>query len=296
MAVPAFYLAGLATAVCWGASPIFSKRGLAYGGNAINLTITALGTGLVMFWAWLAVLRGPTAVLPDIAPRAYAIFFAAGLIGSTIGRIASYTGVERVGASINVAVISTHPIFATVVAFFALGELISALQVAGVVIVVGGLVVLTVSQGGDLSGWSTRDLMIPLLGAMVYGIGSVLRRYGLTTTSAVALEGVALESTTAVIGVLAYALVRHRETITDITPRALVLFVGTGITSSLGLLFLFIGLEEGPVAIVVTLAGTSTLLTTLLSHLLLRDVERVTRRVVVGAALVVGGVALITLA
>ena len=295
MAVVSFYVAGLLTALLWGGSPILSKRGLSHGGNPLVLAIVALGTGLAMFWAGLAVLHGPAHVLPRLSLRGYAIFLTAGLVGSALGRAASYTGIDLVGASVNMAVVATYPIFATVLAYLLLGELVTATQVAGVVVVVAGLVLLTLSKGGDRTGWTTRDLLVPLLGAAVYGTGSVLRRYGLTTTPATALDGVAIESAAAVAALLAYALLANRRALLENSRRSYAYFLGTGVLSSLGLLSLFVGLASGPVAIVVTLAGTSTLLTTAFSWALLGDLERVTRGVVVAAVLVVSGVALIAL-
>ena len=52
---------------------------------------------------------------------------------------------------------------------------------------------------------------------------------------------------------------------------------------------------NGTVAVVITLSGTATLISMLFSALLLRDVERVTRGVLLGALLVVVGVSLISL-
>jgi drug/metabolite transporter (DMT)-like permease len=49
------------------------------------------------------------------------------------------------------------------------------------------------------------------------------------------------------------------------------------------------------VAIVESLASTAPLFTTVFAYFLLRDLERVTRGIVVGAVLVAAGVALVTL-
>jgi uncharacterized membrane protein len=59
--------------------------------------------------------------------------------------------------------------------------------------------------------------------------------------------------------------------------------------------FTAFSLDAGRVAVVDSLAATAPLFTTLFSAVLLRDVERVTRGVVLGALLVVVGVVLITI-
>lgn len=286
---------GLLAAVFWGIQPVVAKRGMSFGATPLEVTSIVVTTGLVTIWGTLALLRGPTNVLPDLAPTGYAVFLLGGFVGSAIGRLANYSGVHRVGASVNSAVVYTNPLVATFLALVFLGELISATQALGVVVVVAGLATVAVSKGGDLRGWSYRDLLFPITAAFGYGAGSVIRRYGLSTTAAVPLEGVALNETAAFLGIIGYLAVRQGTVVPRVPLRAAGYFVASGVFGVLGVLMLFVGLDNGPVAIAVTLAGTATLVTNALTYVLLGDLERVTRGVVTGATLVVAGVALITI-
>ncbi|MFC7044760.1 EamA family transporter [Halobacteriaceae archaeon GCM10025711] len=74
-------------------------------------------------------------------------------------------------------------------------------------------------------------------------------------------------------------------------------FAVSGGLTAIALLSLFgaLALPAGRVAIVESLASTAPLFTTVFAYFLLRDLERVTRGVVVGAVLVVVGAALVTL-
>lgn len=294
MAVVAF-AAGLMAALFWGIAPVVMKRGFSYGGRPMEAAAIVVSTGFVALWGAVLVTQGPADFAPGLSPAGYAVFLAGGLVGTALGRITNFTGIDRVGASVNSAVVSTNPLFATVMALVFLGELVSATQAAGVVVVVLGLVALTVSRGGDLTGWNVRDLAFPLVAALAYGSGGVIRRYGLTTTPAAALEGATLNETAALVGILGYFVARGGRTLPRIPPRAVGYFALSGVFNVLGVLMLFVGLERGRVAIVVTLSGTSTLFATALSALFLHDLERVTRGVAVGALLVALGVALITL-
>ena len=76
--------------------------------------------------------------------------------------------------------------------------------------------------------------------------------------------------------------------------RTYAYFAGSGTITAVALLSLFAALARGRVAVVDPLAATAPLFTVLFAAVLLRDLERVTRGVVVGAALVVLGAALIT--
>lgn len=289
------YAAGLAAAVLWGASPVVSKRGLSYGGNPWVVTVIVVSSGFALLWSLLLIQHGPGAFAPVLTPRGYAIFLGGGIVGTALGRITNYTGIDRVGASMNSAVVATNPLWATILAFFFLGEAITFVQAAGIVLVVVGLVALTLSKGGDLGGWTRGDLVFPLIAAIAFGSGGVIRRFGLTTTGATPIEGAALNELAAFGVLVGFVLVWKRSELERLSLRALGYFVATGLLSGLGLVMLFTGLETGRVAIVSTLVGTSSLFATAFSWAFLGDLERVTRGLVGGVLLVVAGVVLITL-
>ncbi|MGM0592294.1 MAG: DMT family transporter [Halobacteriota archaeon] len=289
------YVAGLLAALFWGTSPVMSKRGLSYGGGPMLVTFIVVGTGFVMLWVSVILLQGVDNFAPDLTLYGYGVFLVGGIVGTVLGRISNYTGISRVGASVNSSVVATNPLFATVLALVFLGEYITLLQAAGIVIVVTGLTVLTASKGGDLTGWKRSDLLFPLFAAFAFGAGNVIRRFGLTVTSAQPIEGLALNETAAFFGIVCFLIARREPFFERLPIRAYGYFVATGVLSVLGLLMLFIGLKNGRVAIVTTLSGTSTLFATLFSYLLLGDLERVTRGVAAGATLVVAGISIITL-
>ena len=60
-----------------------------------------------------------------------------------------------------------------------------------------------------------------------------------------------------------------------------------------GVSFWYLAFNEAPVVLVAPAAGTYPLVAILLSYIFLQRLERVTWRIVLGAVLVVGGVALI---
>jgi drug/metabolite transporter (DMT)-like permease len=69
-----------------------------------------------------------------------------------------------------------------------------------------------------------------------------------------------------------------------------------GIFSSMGVTGLFLALERAQVVIVSPVVSTNPLFTLVLAAIFLRDVERLTLRVIVGAMLVVGGVVVLSVA
>ncbi|MEF8831812.1 MAG: DMT family transporter [Halobacteriales archaeon] len=296
MADPVVYALALVPAVLWGFTPILSKRGMAGGGSSLQASLGVVAVDSTLYWAVLLALEG-AAAFGRISPGAAALFLGAGVVGTALGRLAVFTGVDRVGASVNSTVISTRPLLATVLAVPVLGEAVGPLTAAGVVVLVAGLVALTGSKGGDVEGWRPRDLAFPLAAAFFFALGNVARRWGLLAfPDAGLLQAVALNETAALVVLAGYGLVAGRGDVLRAPRRTYAFFAGSGAITAVALLALFAALQRGRVAVVDPLSATAPLFTVAFAAVLLRDLERVTRGVVAGAALVVVGAALVTAA
>lgn len=287
----------LVPAVLWGLTPIFDKRGMAAGGGSVQASLVVVLVEVAIYWTAIAALRGGSA-FEGLTPEILAVFVGAGVIGTAAGRIVIFVGVDRVGASLNNAVLSTRPLFATLVALVALGEPIGPFTAVGIVVLVAGLAALTISKGGDLRGWRPRDLLWPLAAAATFGVANVARRYGLLASPISALEAVALNETAGMIALVAYVVAaRGRANVLARPRRTYAYFAGSGLLTTVSMLSLMaaLDLESGRVALVDPLVATAPLFTVIFAAVLLRDFERVTKGVALGAALIVVGAALITL-
>jgi uncharacterized membrane protein len=293
MSVPAeLFVFSLAPALLWGISPTFTKRGLVGGGTSLQASVVVVTVGAVCYWLGLVALGDPSH-LRMLSVRSVAIFSVSGVVGA-VAWLASFTGVKRVGASVNTAGFNTHPLFATLVAFVWLRETLSVQTVVGIGVVVVGLATVAASKGGDRGGWRRRDLAFPVLAAIAYSVSNVVRRFGLTTTTARTLEAIAINAVATLVVLLVYAAVVREQRV--LPPRSsLYNFLVSGTLSAFALFFLFEAFARGPVAIVSALSGLSPVVATLVAAVTLSDVERVTAGVVAGAAFVVVGATLITL-
>ncbi|AFZ72641.1 DMT family transporter [Natronobacterium gregoryi] len=286
----------LIPAVFWGFAPIFDKRGMAAGGGSVQASLVVVLVDSTIYWLVIAGLYGRSA-FSGLTLEVLTVFAFAGVVGTALGRITIFVGVDKVGASLNSAILSTRPLFATLIALVFLGEPLGPVTGLGIGVLVGGLSVLTASQGGDLEGWQPRELLWPIAAALTFAVANVARRYGMLETPISALEAVAINETAGLVALAAYVLaVGGRDVLKK--PRASYrYFVGSGLVTTVAMLSLMaaLGLEEGRIAIVDPLVATAPLFTLAFAALLLRDLERVTRGVVAGAALVVLGAVLITI-
>lgn len=290
------YLLAFIPAIIWGFTPVLDKRGMSLQGTALQASLVVVIVDLSLFTTALLLLRGPD-LLVGLDLRVIGLFLFAGATGTALGRLAIFVGVDRVGASINTAVVSGRPLFATVFAFGLLGEPVSLDTGLGIIVLVAGLVVLSLSKGGDLTGWKTRDLLYPLGSGTLFAFGNVLRRFGLGTGDVDVLQAVALNEAGALIVFLTYAVLRGTVGFRSADRRSYWYFAASGGLTAVALLSMFAALSmpAGRVAIVESLASTAPLFTTLFAYLFLRDLERVTPGIVLGAILVVVGVVFVTL-
>jgi uncharacterized membrane protein len=71
-------------------------------------------------------------------------------------------------------------------------------------------------------------------------------------------------------------------------------FLAAGVTISIGMVCIYYALDLGKVSVVIPISSTGPFFSLILAALFLRDVEQVTLRIVISAAMIVGGVMLLT--
>jgi drug/metabolite transporter (DMT)-like permease len=261
---------------------------MAHGGHALQAAFAVITIGTIIFWSALLITQGLDAIF-SISPRVALIFLGGGILGTTLGRISFYTGIDRVGASIAGIGASTLPAFAAILALVFLSEPLSTIHSTGIFLVVVGLSLLAISKGGNISGWSFQDLVLPVFAGFAFGLGQVIRRFGLVETPATVLQAIALNDAAAFLGLFLFLFFFRRDLLRPPSLPATGYFAAAGIVSSLGLFLAFTALDLGRVAIVSTLISTAGLFTVILSFLFLRDLERITKKMVTGAIFIAFG-------
>ena len=285
-------LAAGAAAAFFSMEQIWGKRGIEAGGSPLLASLMVASISMLVFGTVGAV-RSDLATLVARSPEGIAVFLAAGAVASGLGVLLAYAGTARVGASVGTAVVNSRPLFVALLGFLLLGESLAPITVVGIAVLVVGLVLIALSRGGDLRGWRPIELAFPVGAAGAFALGNVARRYGLTRTDVPLFEGIAVNALGGLLVLLAYVAATRGRAVLRAPRAAYAWFVLMGSTTALALLSLFFALARERAAIVDSITATAPLLTLLLTLVVLRDVERVTTRVVAGAALVVAGAVLI---
>lgn len=290
---PPAYLFALLAAIIWALGGVIVKRGVSQGASALLLATASAFFGTVIFWGVLFVERGVNTFF-HLTLMIVVIFAVAALLASFVGRLLHFVGIDRVGATVAQTAVTTHPMFAVLFAFVLIGEPVRLVEIVGVLVIIGGLVVLSLSRGGDIKGWKPRELLIPIGAAFLFGAGDSLRRYAFVTTSATPVEGTAMNSIVALTAFGLYTVSMGKRDVFRVPPETYKYVIAAGVLTPLGLLSLMTGLSLGRVVVVVPLAATAPLFTILFSYVLIGDLERITRGLVVGAVFVVLGIYLVT--
>ena len=279
------HLIALTSALCSAVATILIQRGLRrsnfYAGFWINVTVGVVGL-------WSAVLL----FVPrqDYDWRAVPYFVFSGVVGTAAGRLFRVAAIEKVGAPVAASISNLSPLIATGLAIALLGERVTFAILTGTLVIVLGTVLLSLS--GKVVGFPTRHLVYPFLAASCFGLVQVVRKLGLSHAGPI--FDAALNITAAMVASTAFVFASgHRRAL--VCDRASLFYlIGGGVAENTSVLLVIVALGLGDVSVVAPLAGTAPLFVLLLAFFFPSGLRQLSRRVVVGAVLIVLGVFLLT--
>jgi uncharacterized membrane protein len=282
---PAVYFAFLA-ALFFASAHVLIRRGLvtsnAITGSLVSLSITALT-------AWgLALFLTP---LDALLPQALLYFIVAGIFAPGLGRTLGYMGIERLGVARCMPVVNCSPMFASILAVFFLSEHWGLRNFLGTCLVLAGVVILSRSHLEEKD-FRRRDFLIPVLAALVFSLSSILRKLGLQIDNAPPMAAAVTATAGILFAVLLANLQGGWKTI-RLSKIGFRWFLLGGLCNSIATISVFYALSHGKIVIVEPLVSSNPAISIFLTALFLRDLEVITRRVLLGASLTVGGTVLI---
>jgi bacterial/archaeal transporter family protein len=289
-------LFALLAMVCFAADNFFVTKGLMRTPNPIIATFITLSVNMSFFLAYAL----STGVLSEVRLSRIYLFVISGLMAPGLARVFSYKGLQTVGMSIAAPIINGEILFAVGLAVIFLKEPLEPEIVAGVVSVVAGLVILGYESGRKYPGSVSvtvryRYLVYPLLASFCYGTSLFVRKLGLNVWGSPILGVLFTGGTSWVIIACTIVSSKNYTRFREVRRGSLLYFLMAGCSTCIAWYSLFHALHLERVSIVTPIATSYSLLTLVLSQLFLRDVERITRHVVVATVLVVGGIAALCL-
>jgi DME family drug/metabolite transporter len=259
--------------------------------NAFNVSLVISWVGMAIIWPLAFFLTDFEAV--NVV--GLLVFALSGVLTPGIVRLLYYSGLKKLGAPVNSSVFSIYPLYSVLLAVLFLSEMLSLENWVGVLLVIVGGVLVEMSSreinGGVLH--NRRNLVFPILGGFTLGVSSIIRKYALDIYNAPVL-GVAVAYT---FSFLPYVLML---VFSGSTRKALSLkqdvrfFWLAGIGQALSWILSFYALSFEEVSIITPLLSVEPLFVALFAYIYLRDLEQVSRKLVVSIVLTVLGVVLVT--
>lgn len=259
--------------------------------NALNVSLIISWVGMVILWP-LAIFLTDFATINLVGILVFAV---SGVLTPGIVRLLYYSGLKKLGAPVNSSVFSVYPLYSVLLAVLLLSEMLSLENWVGVLLVIIGGVLVEVSSREINSGitHNRRNLIFPLLGGLTLGVSSIIRKYALDIYNAPVL-GVAVAYTFSFLpyAVMLMGSVSSRKGLS--LKRDFRFFWVAGIGQAISWILSFYALSYERVSIITPLLSVEPLFVALFAYMYLRDLEQVSRKLVVSIILTFLGVALVT--
>ncbi|MFM1830880.1 MAG: hypothetical protein RLZZ558_1220 [Planctomycetota bacterium] len=291
--LPIGELAGLGTAVLWVVSTLaFTAASRRLGATRVNL-IRTIGAAAVLVVVQLLLARNPLSV----GFGAAAWLAASGVIGLAIGDQCLFTAYVLVGPRVGSLLMTLAPGLAAVMAWLALGESMSGLAVAGLLVTTAGVGWVSVARGparGE-GGISVRGMALGVAAAACQAGGMLTAKFGMAEgLDPLGALTIRMVAAVAVILPLAWWL-GGRSPVQAAMPVGAAwrpLMLGTLAGPVGGVYLSLVAIEHVPLGVATTLMGLVPVLILPVTRLLHR--ERISTRAVLGAMIAVAGIALLT--
>ncbi|HEY7165315.1 MAG TPA: EamA family transporter [Candidatus Binatia bacterium] len=282
-------LYALANAFLFALHNLFTKKALRYS-NPATAVICSLLINIVFLWS-ISLLLVP---LSSLTSASILIFVIVGLFQPGLTRLLTYKGIDALGVAITDPIRATTPLFSAMMAIIFLGEKITVPIVVATFMIILGITLLSWRSGSIRLVGSAVFLWYPIAASALAGASQVVRKFGLAAVPHPFLAAAVTATSSLVVSVLTLWYVEKTQETWKMNRHCFGWFLAAGITISLGMTCIYYALDLGKVSVVIPIASTGPLFSLTLAALFLRDVERVTFRIVLSASMIIAGVVLLT--
>ncbi|MFQ5539842.1 MAG: EamA family transporter [Candidatus Binatia bacterium] len=272
----------LVSAISYSAVAISARLGLQYS-NPLTATCVALCVRTVTLWTGVFLAGG----IPKVTTISVVLFVLLGIL-QTATSLLTFTGLSKIGASRSVPLRSSYPLWSAMIAISLLGEEASVTILAGTILVVAGVVLITWQPGEKESTYRWWHVLFPLAAALFAGIAFPVRRYALIISNE-PLFFAALLATVALTCLVVYLLLQVGAQRPVWNRKALLPFVLAGGFEALAAYLSLFAVSIGRVVVVAPIVATSPFWNMFMAIIFLRGLERVNLRTIIGTFCVVAG-------
>ena len=272
----------LVTSISYAGALICSRLGLKYSTPTTVTLVSILVQNLVL-WTAVFFLSG----IPPVSWVSVTLFGIVGVFQLGV-RLLAYTGVLKIGASRSSALQSINPLISFTIAIVVLKESATVLTLAGTLLVVAGVVLVSWRAEQELLSFRWWHLLLPVGAAILSGVNHPMRSYALSLSNEPLFFSAFMGFVT-LIAFAGYMTISLQEPRLVWDRRALWPFVCTGIFETFSIFLIIKALSIGPVVLIAPIAATYPVWSLIGAKLFLKDVERIGLKAAVGILSVVAG-------
>ncbi|MBI2880027.1 MAG: DMT family transporter [Candidatus Tectomicrobia bacterium] len=226
-----------------------------------------------------------------------ALFFLVGILHPGAYFLALLTAIDRLGPARAITGRGTSPFFGVALAVLFLAERPNLQVYLGLVLIAGGVMVLSAGKGGKEV--RRGDWAFALLAAFFSGLAPAVTKVALGYGSD-PVAGVLFSIVGGMVSIVIANTVMERRHpgpfwVRTIPSGAYLLFLPMGVLTGLAYIAWFVALSLGTVSVVLPLVQSSPFVAILLSRTFLQAEERVDPRLILSALAIVTGAVLVTL-
>lgn len=290
MNVPLGVVLALVTALSWGAREILLRKAFEVTKIISGLYATMMATFILSLAAALVY---ESALWSQLTLTIVLLWSAIGALHFPFAMSLYYEGIDSIGGSRTSVVSNSSAILTPILGMALLSEPSTVNIIAGVL--TAGAGIFTVSTADlNVTGWKwQKGIWYGLMAGLLWSITNFLTRYGLVGIP-IPMTALALASGVPTILLLLIHFPKNKRSVLLDLKRSPRLVSGSFL-SGLGQVTLFAALAFAPTVYVVPTYNLKSLVTVLLACLFISKSERVNRRVILGAVLAIGGIALINI-
>jgi drug/metabolite transporter (DMT)-like permease len=291
-------IAAAITAVCWSFTSIFFNNASRLIGSVKVNRLRLLVSTVILLIVHLLVMGS---LIPFHATKEQWIWLGlSGIIGLALGDAFLFQAYVHIGARLTTVIMALDPVFSALIAWIWLGEKLTVMEIAGILITVFGVGWVVMEQRNGQGAHTRKDLILGILcgiGAVLgQAIGFVLSKKGLADNFS-PLSGVLIRIlvATAVMWVLALFSGKIKDTIsgfTDVSARNNIL-AGSVLGPCLGVWLSMVAVQLVHVGIASTIMATRPILMLPLSKIIYK--EKISMRAIIGTVIALMGVSVIFL-
>lgn len=279
-------LFALLTSMAYAAALVSSRLGLKYS-TPTTVTLVSILVQNAALWTAVFILGG----IPPVSQVAIGLFCIVGTFQLGV-RLLAYTGVKKIGASRSSTLQSVSPLVSATIAITVLGEKTTPLIIAGTLLVVAGVVLVSWKAEREIASFRWWHLLLPLGAACLTGMNHPMRRYALGLSNE-PLFFSAFMGLVSFVGFIVYMGISPTKEPLVWNRQAFWPYLSTGVFETFSIILIITAISVGPVVVVAPIAASYPVWSLIGAKLFLGDLERLTWKTVTGVIAVVAGTAAI---